>query len=44
MKALNDGAVTIDGQFARHPVYLYGNSWWVFEGFNAKNGNAGVIY
>jgi hypothetical protein len=38
VKALNDGAVTIDGQFVRRPVSLNDNSWWVFEGFNAKNG------
>jgi hypothetical protein len=38
VKALNDGGVTIDGQFLRRPVSLNDNSWWVFEGFNAKNG------
>jgi hypothetical protein len=45
VRALNDGEVTIDGEFVRQPVHFAGNSWWVLEGFNAKNGaTAGVIY
>jgi hypothetical protein len=43
VRALNDGAVTIDGQFARIPVRLKGNSWWVIEGINAKNSNGPVL-
>jgi hypothetical protein len=35
--------VTIDGQFVRRPVSLSANSWWVFEGFNAKNGDAAAV-
>jgi hypothetical protein len=45
VRALNDGGPTIDGQFAHRPVYLKRNSWWVLEGFNAKNGaGAGVVH
>ena len=44
VRALNDGGVTIDGQFARIPVHLSSNDWWVLEGFNAKNGTHSVIY
>jgi hypothetical protein len=44
IRALNDGAVTIDGQFARRPVSLNRNSWWLFQGFNAKNGTLAVLY
>jgi hypothetical protein len=43
VRALNDGAVTIDGEFARIPVRLSGNSWWVIEGINAKNGTTAVV-
>jgi hypothetical protein len=38
IRAFNDGRVLINGQFARSPVRLSGNSWFVLEGFNAKNG------
>jgi hypothetical protein len=44
IRAINDGAVVIDGQFQRRPVTLNGNSWWVLEGFNAKHGTDAVIY
>jgi hypothetical protein len=45
IRALNDGAVMLDGQFTRQAVYFNANSWWVLEGFNARHGNAaGVIY
>jgi hypothetical protein len=44
VRALNDGAVLIDGQFQRRPVTFVGNSWWVLEGFNAKQGTSAVIY
>lgn len=43
IRALNDGQVLIDGQFARRPVNLTGNDWWVLEGFNAKSGDRLVI-
>ena len=43
VRALNDGAVTIDGQFARTPVRLTGNSWWVIEGINARNSISSVL-
>jgi hypothetical protein len=44
IRAFNDGAVVIDGQFQRRPVTFVGNSWWVLEGFNAKQGTSAVIY
>jgi hypothetical protein len=44
IRALNDGGVTIDGQFQRRPVFLYHNSWWLLEGFNAKQSRHEVIY
>jgi parallel beta-helix repeat protein len=43
IKALNDGQVLFDGQFARVPVELSSNDWWVLEGFNAKNGSNGAV-
>jgi len=51
IRALNDGLVTIDGQFTRRPVNLGGirnsvphsNDYWVLEGFNAKQGTREVI-
>jgi hypothetical protein len=43
IRALHDGAVTIDGQFARRPVWLSANSWWVFEGFNAHSSHGTVV-
>jgi len=42
VRALNDGAVTIDGQFARVPVRL-NNNWWVIEGINAKHSSGEAI-
>jgi hypothetical protein len=44
IRALNDGAVTIDGQFLRRPVHLNGNSWLVLEGFNAHSGNRHPVH
>jgi hypothetical protein len=43
IRALNDGAVTIDGQFAHYPLHLSGNNWWVFEGFNAHSSVEEVV-
>jgi hypothetical protein len=43
VKALNDGAVLIDGEGVRSPVRLRQNNWMVFEGFNAANSISGVI-
>jgi hypothetical protein len=44
IRALNDGLAVLDGQFVQQTVSLYANSWWVLEGFNAKNGSNTVIY
>lgn len=43
VRALNDGRVLLDGQFQRNPVVLNGNSWFILEGFNAKNAPGAVI-
>jgi Chondroitinase B len=43
IRALNDGAVFIDGQFARVPVRVEGNSYFTFEGFDAGNSSNTVI-
>lgn len=37
VKALNDGAVTIDGQFARNPINVNNNSFFTFQGFDVRN-------
>jgi hypothetical protein len=43
VRAMRDGGVTIDGQFARRAVQLNrGNDWYVIEGLNAKNGWGGA--
>ena len=46
VKALNDGAVTIDGQGVRKPIVLAENSdignWFVIEGIVARNGTEHV--
>jgi hypothetical protein len=39
--ATNDGAVFINGEVARKPVYLNNNDFWVIEGINA--GNSGPL-
>jgi hypothetical protein len=44
IQALNDGGALLDGQFTNVPVLLRANSWWVLQGFNAKNGGPVVIY
>src|SRR5688572_4807873 len=43
IRALNDGQALIDGQFARLPIALNNNDWWIIEGMNAKNGPGNVI-
>jgi hypothetical protein len=43
VRALNDGEVLFDGQFAVTPVQLENNSWWRIEGVNAKNGDYHVV-
>ena len=45
VRALNDGRVTIDGQFSQPPLRLDGNSWWDIEGINFKSGypNVGML-
>src|SRR5262245_30480795 len=37
VRALNDGAVFIDGQFVRAPFKTYNNSYWTFQGFDVGN-------
>src|SRR5262249_3754455 len=37
LRALNDGAVTIDGQFVLQPITLTNNNWLELQGFNAKS-------
>lgn len=37
VRALHDGGVYIDGQYANHPLYLVNNSWLQIEGVNAAN-------
>jgi hypothetical protein len=44
VRALNDGAALIDGQFQLRPVTLIRNNWMVFEGFNARHGTNAIIY
>jgi hypothetical protein len=46
IQAINDGAVLIDGQFTQFAVvYLSNsNSYFVFQGFNARNGQYAVVY
>lgn len=43
VRALNDGRVVIDGQFARHVFLLTGNSYWIFQGFDIGNSVATVL-
>jgi hypothetical protein len=44
VRALNEGKVLIDGQFARYPVHLRSNNnWWILEGFNARNSSCDVV-
>jgi hypothetical protein len=43
VKALNDGAVFIDGQEARIPVHLSSNPHFILEGFDAGNSSDEVI-
>jgi len=42
LRALNDGAVLIDGEFVRIPVQFRNNSWWVLQGFNARSSSRQV--
>jgi hypothetical protein len=41
--AINDGAVTIDGQFLNTPIALHEISFWTFQGFNAKSSPGSVL-
>jgi hypothetical protein len=43
VRALNDGGVLIDGQFGHAPVAIYGNAWFVLEGFNAAHSHVDVV-
>jgi hypothetical protein len=43
VKAINDGAVLIDGDGVNLPAQLSKNSWFVLEGFNVCCSSAGVI-
>lgn len=47
IRTINEGQVTIDGQFARNPVVLLGgagsNDYIHIEGVNARNGLSGVF-
>ena len=43
VKALNDGAVFIDGQNTRAPVVLDNNDWWIIDGLNAANSSGNVV-
>jgi hypothetical protein len=38
IRALNEGRVLIDGEFARVPLHLVRNRWMRVEGINARNG------
>ena len=44
VKALNDGAVRIDGQGVNFPVSLLQNSYFVLEGFDANASAGDVIH
>ena len=44
IRALNDGKVLIDGEFARAPISLRGARWFNIEGINFRNGGGSVIY
>jgi hypothetical protein len=43
IRALNDGKVLLDGQYARRPIWLRGNDHVVIEGINACCSNMAVI-
>src|ERR1043165_8728786 len=45
IRALNEGGVTLDAQFAagRFPISFLNNRYWTVEGVNAKNGNPTVV-
>lgn len=43
VRAMNDGAVRIDGQGARQPINLSYNNWFVLEGMNANNSSGSVV-
>jgi len=43
LRAETDGQVTFDGQSARQPMRFADNHYFIVEGFNACNSNAGVI-
>lgn len=43
IRALNDGQVVLNGQGARIPINLNGNSWFVIEGMNAHDSSQNVV-
>src|SRR5215470_82570 len=43
VRALNDGGVFIDGQFARIPLIVQGQSYWTFQGFDVGNSSNSVV-
>ena len=43
VRALNDGKVTLDGQFDHRPVFLDRNDWFVIEGMNAHSSSNNVV-
>jgi hypothetical protein len=43
VRALNDGGVFIDGQFARETFRLRSHSYWTFEGFDVGNSSGSVM-
>ena len=44
IKALNDGKVTLNGQYLNEPVKLYNNDYFVLEGFNAHSSKVSVVH
>ncbi|MEX0804355.1 MAG: hypothetical protein WD688_13710 [Candidatus Binatia bacterium] len=43
IKALNDGKVTLNGQYINEPVKLYNNDYFVLEGFNAHSSKVSIV-
>ena len=43
ISAINDGAVWLNGEGIRRPVFLSNNDWWILEGFNASDSNISVV-
>jgi hypothetical protein len=42
IRAINDGAVRINGEYERQPVNIRSN-YFILEGFNAHAGNVGIV-